>query len=500
MGQTRKSTVDDKRRLYIEKIEELFKASLPQDPLRDNGNLIHLIRILPAWGRYPWRSLDLSNETRQDSDKHRSGFKNLIRLLSVFGISTGYLLAKYLAYTPYKRFKPHFDKTAQIAWISPSTHLPEFESSNYLGFWGGIKWSGEQRVETSIWVQLPYRNLQQSHRMTATKIYGINRNTKFTIIPLAHLFTFRILMKSIKWTVVLHFYLARKLYSRNFHASAEDLAVFISESFGAPISRSILNDLLLEQFFRSFKHIRCSIFLLEGQSWELSAIRHARKSGSQVIGNLHVPLRNTDTQILNHFIFDIPNSEDYCLDQILCSDVESYEDLKMLASASTQIRIVEAQRFIMPQSLISKRHWHDPKSHKILYVADSNIHRTITFINWVESLESSHLDFYIQSHPASPLLPIGAPLKMAPLESHGYSLILFGKETSAFLQAEFSESNIAFFDPDNDKDRKKSISVVGTQSDLNFLLDNEKRSNRNFQSLFNLDPEFTKWKEVLSEI
>lgn len=489
--------INSLRNAYIKNKESLLNRILLPINGANDEKLRHLVRIMPTWGNFPWQPLAEKESNFDHPNKSEARWRIYYKFIRAIIKSTSYLIYKYFQYFPYKRHPKQIMSTeVESAWLSPSTNLKEFFSEKHTGFWGKIKWLESVAIRNSVWVFVPYKNHGTSHFATSRLIRKINLETNFAVIPLAQFFNFRVLLSSIRENYILQKHLFRNLII--VYPKTEIDIRRISEVMGVPISRSVLNDNLLRFFFASSFTLRRCIFLLEGQPWELSTLKYAHAVKCKTFGNLHVPLRALDTQILNHVIGT--NVRDYSIDQILCSDVNSYDDLKELVGEKACVRIVEAQRFIEPNISTMQVLTHDAASRNVLYIADADIDRTRTFSKLPRKLLDLNLNFYFRPHPSNMYAPEEGFVEASNLEPQEFLLVVFGRDTSAYLLPQFQESNVAVFAPDMPTYAGSKLPVIRNADDLISAINHVPSGKSSSWLTINRDQSLKKWSAVLNEV
>jgi hypothetical protein len=246
---------------------------------------------------------------------------------------------------------------------------------------------------------------------------------------------------------------------------------------------------------------------MEGQSWEIILNDLSIKSNFGCWGVIHTPLRGEDSQILNYLL--AINGKNFAeqMRGICCPGELSLDYLQELGLTKKQLRLIEAQRFSHYGD--SQKFTYSKSSKKILYVADANLETTKLFAGFATgqiAMEGdSDLQFFIQPHPSQVHLDFGMLQKLDDVDSREFGIIIFGPETSSFLQSEFGESNIRIFSPLSASSysplgvewkipRIDAIESVGDQIESLFRL------SVNANSIAIKDTSFKKWRMLIDEL
>ena len=467
-------------------------------------NLKATIRVMPAWGQYPWRKYeDLPVEfTVYNSLK-------LLLLLPVrFVLSLGYLLAKYLQYLPYRRTKAIAANQARLSFFSPCVHLEEFIDPDVLGFWGEVKFLDPRLRSEATWFLIPYKLPGISHRRIARQISGVQVKSNFSIFPVASLFDLTLLAKACTGVIRFQYYVGSLALRKLLHLTTVDsVGIIDAEDLGVGIARVELNHYLIESALSKFRPFNYIFHLMEGQSWEIALRHHADSLNIKTIGVIHTPIRRQDSQILNHLIHQDGEFSLSSVEKILSPSQDGVRYLESLGVSSSSLQLVEAQRFSY-RSTISE-HSYSNSSRKLLYVADASSINSEYFqhqiLGHLKTLGGEAFTVHLQSHPAgTPIL--SSTLKSWNAKEHGeWGLIIFGPETSAYLQPEFANSNVRIFKPQNVLSRTSPVEAHEIPSIEDFALVLESILNpfifgeRNI-SLVNRNFNFPEWRQVIKDV
>lgn len=409
-------------------------------------NLKSTIRVMPTWGHYPWRKFeDIPAEI---------SIKDSLKLLSQLPIhvllSLAYLLTKYFQYLPYRGTNAKCASQTKLSFFSPCVHLDEFVESDVLGFWGEVKQLDQRLKSEANWFLIPYKAPGMSHRNIARQISEVHNRSEFSIFPIASLFDLRLLAKACIRVTNFHHYVGSLALRRLLAFKAgNSVGVVDTKNLGVGIARVELNHYLIESTFSRFKSLKYIFHLLEGQSWEIALRLHANQLNIGTIGVVHTPIRKQDSQILNYLISNDGELSFSSVGKILCPSQDSVTYLEELGVSSSLLQLVEAQRF--SDRSTNSEHSYSTASRKLLYVADANPINSEYFQHQIlEHLENAGIepfDVHIQSHPA------GTPILSSTFKSWlstargEWGLVIFGPETSAYLQPEFANSNIGIYKP-----------------------------------------------------
>jgi hypothetical protein len=180
--------------------------------------------------------------------------------------------------------------------------------------------------------------------------------------------------------------------------------------------------------------------------------------------------------------------------------------LEDLGVSSSKLQLIEAQRF--SHRATTSQHSYSSGSRNILYVADASAVNSYYFQHHIlERLDTTgleNLEVHLQSHPG------GTPIlsnKIRSWVSGGYGewgLVIFGPETSAYLQPEFAKSNVRILKA---RDLSPQVSMVGateipTIGDFALLLEsilNPFVLGEKDDSLMHQNFEFPKWRKVIED-
>jgi hypothetical protein len=246
---------------------------------------------------------------------------------------------------------------------------------------------------------------------------------------------------------------------------------------------------------------------MEGQSWEIALVDEADKFGNQTIGVMHTPLRKSDSQILNYLLHQ--NNEVFVqkIGRILCPSEGCISSMQALGIPSSCLQLVEAQRFSSPA--IRSRHAYSQDSKRLLYVADaSSINSRFFQLQILKILDNDgfgELEFFIQEHPSGTPIISNLFKSWDSKKSGSWGLIIFGPETSAYLQPEFEDSSGRILAPVSidikyPVTRDASIPLF---EDLSQILESILEPHVigvGGHSFVHRNPDFPRWREVISEI
>lgn len=491
-------TQNDLRKTFLQSMQTSLKALAFKNKSNKFDQTTHLIRILPTWGRFPWIDLNLNLDTEVKTSKS----KLLYRIVSSFIITVIYFIRKYFSYLPYRTVKPQGATESHVAWFSPSIHLDEFLAEDIVGFWGKAKSLDLGVKRNSIWYQIPFRSPKESHRQISKQMKFINETTDYRLLPIARFCTVITVLKS----TVRSFQLHKRIYfnwnSDNLHKIKPEISRLILDDLGFPIGRTVLNDSLLDAAIRHKSIIKAGLTLLEGQPWEVSLTNYLARSGGKVIGNVHIPLRERDTQILNHFLNDDILFQSYPLNEILCSDLGTEKQLLRIKNPETKITLVEAQRFFDIANNISNLLVHNSNSNQILYVEDSNFENTLLFKSLINEFSSKPYRFFIKTHPASPRELKHDFASLSEAEYPEFALVIFGADTSSYLQSSYRKSNVALLTRKRGPVSATSCHLPQIESTQDLLkaihspFIMESSGNTGLLQ----DAEFKQWRRVLNEL
>lgn len=467
-------------------------------------NLKATIRVMPEWGRYPWRKYeDLPVEFT---------IYNSLKLLLVLPLqvlfSLAYLLAKYFQYLPYRRTKAIGASQTRLSFFSPCVHLEEFVEPDILGFWGEVKFLDPRLKSEATWFLIPYKAPGLSHRKFARQISGVQINSDFSIFPIASLFDLTLLAKACTRVLKFQYYVGslalRKLLCLT---TVDSVGIIDAERLGVGIARVELNHYLIESALSKFRPLKYVFHLMEGQSWEIALRHHADGLNLKTIGVIHTPIRRQDSQILNHLIHQDGGPSLSIIEKILCPSQDSAKYLENLGVLPSSLQLVEAQRFSHRATI--SQHSYSRSSRKLLYVADaSSINSEYfqhQFLRHLETVGGDVFDVHLQSHPAgTPIL--SSTFKSWNAKERGeWGLVIFGPETSAYLQPEFANTNLRIYRPRNVPPETSPVksNEIPPLEDFALLLESILSpcilGERN-GSLMNRNLDFPEWRKVIHDV
>lgn len=451
---------------------------------------------MSVWGYYPWRKFEFN-----PTSVTKILLLRLLLKLPFYVIeSVAYLAYKYLQYLPYKVFRNSYFGENKIVFFSPSHHLREFTDRTKKGFWGEVKFLSDDVVDHGLWCLIPYKHKGSSHRKIASEIKSIQLNSKLSVFPLASLFGFGVFVSLVLTTSRLHFQLVKSTFGLiNPNVGTLDASVFQNGFFGKNLAQTELNRILIKKFLRNMEKPRSVVTLMEGQSWEIALIIQCMNFNIQCYGVIHTPVRGEDSQILNYFLHykELPLISH--LQTVLCPGNSSVQRLIALGADKKSLVQVEAQRFA--RSTVGQKHRHAPESKRVLYVADANEKNTDYFLQQIKMIsESSCFQFFIQPHPASVLKGDLMKYIWDGSKVSDWRVVLFGPETSAYLQPEFSDSSTLVFGTANDAESPSRLKRISDLNEVTTGTFNAKSGEANYMDMLNVDPEFPLWRATLNDL
>ena len=452
------------------------------------------------WGTYPWKRLDAHPKKATLRGLLISILLSPLRIIE----ASLYLISKYFQYMPYKTFRetPSTKKTTFI--YSPSHLLGEFTNSSLNGFWGKVKYLNPKLQSEVMWCLVPFKGPGSNHRKIVFEIKNIQSQGNFSIYPLASLFNLKSLLIVMKSTTVFQIrYLRTLMRLISNETNFIDDGFVKGSSFGRNLARTELNNQLLKSHLELQIELEKCLFLMEGQSWEISLVEHASKKHIECHGVIHTPIRNSDTQILNYFLGTKDEVIVSRLKSVLCPGEESLQTLRTLGCNQNQLKLIEAQRFL--ESVESPKHRYSKVSKKILFVADANKQTTDLFLEQLALFDNAeNYDFYIQPHPTFTPDNLNGCLIWKADSATEWGLVIFGSETSSYLQPKFQNSNAYFFLP-----LKNTPGDIVSGENVRFLSHLDKISSAIFNPIFPIldsksriirDDGFQLWKDRLNDI
>ena len=467
---------------------------------RQKENLPRTVRAMAFWGTYPWRSFDDSPKSFRPLRYLTLSFSLPLRILQ--GVL--YLMVKYFRYFPYRSFKKIDYSMMLLGVFSPSLHLREFTNRSYVGFWGETKFLNVNMAFKTAWFLVPFKAHGNSNRQLVQQIRQINQESQFKLIPLASFLSLRILGRSMRDVVSFHIFVAKLLFNEFTGKSAGKVCwIFDANNLGAGIARTELNRHLLAVAVDRGNQLKNILHLMEGQSWEIALNDLALKSGFPSWGVIHTPLRTQDSQILNYLLRSEGGNLVEPNKKVCCPGRSSLKILSDLGVPRNQLQLVESQRFIHPQN--SRYFTYSKSSRKVLYVADTNTGTTKQFAKLIGSLEGQlekpDLDFFLQPHPSQSHLEFARLPLVNHLEVSDFGVVIFGPETSSYLQPEFSESNIRVFSSSESSPRANSIiPQIQDSRDIEISIQSLFKLDKGDDSIILRDDSFEKWRKVIDEL
>ena len=492
------------QKAYIIAMSAILSNLINPNTMPISDDLKATIRAMPAWGQYPWRKYDdIPVEMT-----NKAAFKFLILLPTRFINSLAYLIVKYFQYLPYRATSAISTNQAKLSFFSPCIHLEEFVEPHVLGFWGEVKNLDPRLKAEAVWFLVPYKPPGISHAEVAKQISKIQSKSDFSIFALAALFDLKVLGRACFGMAKFHYYAGFCAFKSVLSSKRiKPMKVIDAKNLGVGIARVEVNRLLVKSALSKLKSVKYIFHLMEGQSWEIALTHHAQSLNKKTIGVIHTPLRRQDSQLLNYLICGEGADSLTGIRKILCSNIYSVKHLEKLGVSSSKLQLVEAQRFPLHTNI--SQHCYSSGSTKILYVADANSANSEYFQNQIlkhlEKAGLESLDIYIQSHPAgSPVLSSAVKL-WTPGVCGMWGLVVFGPETSSYLQPEFASSNVRILKP---KNSIAHVSIFGapeiptiedfalvSESILNPFVLGEKGSSLIYRNL-----EFSAWRKVIKDV
>lgn len=492
------------QKAYIRDLGKYLSSLSNPNTRQLSENLKATIRVMPEWGQYPWRKYeDLPIEfTIYDS------LRLLLLLPFQFLFSLAYLVTKYLQYLPYRRTKAIGANQTRLGFFSPSLHLEEFIEQDILGFWGEVKFLDLRLKTEATWFLIPYKAPGVSHRRIARQISDLQIKSEFSILPIASLFDLPLLAKTFTRVIKFQHYVGslalRKLFSL---PTVDSVGIIKTENLGFGIARVELNHYLIESSLSKFRQLSYVFHLMEGQSWEMALRLHAKGLNLKTLGVIHVPIRSQDSQILNHLIHldgELPLSSS---EKILCLSQDNAKYLESLGILSSSLQLVEAQRF--SHRFTISEHSYSSSSRKLLYVADVSSINSAYFQNQIleywETFSGEAFDVYIQAHPAGTPILSSLFKSWTAKDCGEWGLVIFGPETSAYLQPEFTKSNVRIYLPRIDLSKTAPIdtNVIPIIEDFDSILEsilNPFILGESGGSLIIRNFDFPYWRKVIHEV
>jgi hypothetical protein len=285
------------------------------------------------------------------------------------------------------------------------------------------------------------------------------------------------------------------------------LTILGQDDLGFSIARAELNKCLIEKTLNCNPGIQFLFHLMEGQSWEIALVDHASKLNKKTIGVIHLPFRQQDTQILNYFLCDGPIPIATKMFKILCVSENCYSSLKLLGCSDSQVELVEAQRFMPVTSL--GQHSYSSKSKSVLYVADANLANLDAFYQLTRTFLAkevlSDYDFFVQFHPAAVPKTLSFLRPWDSKKNGIWGLVIFGPETSTYLQPQFAESNVRFLSLNHSHTRilnngQPLIPAISSYDEIRESIQNPVVPNQNGKLMIDTNPRFVNWRKVINEI
>ena len=115
--------------------------------------------------------------------------------------------------------------------------------------------------------------------------------------------------------------------------------------------------------------------------------------------------------------------------------------------------------------------------------------------------EKPGLDFFLQPHPSQSHLEFARLPLVDYLNPSEFGVVIFGPETSTYLQPEFSESNIRVFSPSVSSDKVNSIiPQVQDSADVEISIESLFKLDKGDDSIILRDDSFEKWRKVIDEL
>jgi len=395
-----------------------------------------------------------------------------------------------------------------VGVFSPTLHLKEFSDRSYTGFWGELKFLDNSFSADTAWFLIPYKPIAASNRQMAREISHINQGEEFLLIPLAAFLSFGVLIKAIFQVISFHAFIAKLFLLELINHSNDNISCILgSIDLGISLSRTELNRHLITRATTGVNQLKNCIHLMEGQSWEIALNDLSRECNFGCWGLIHTPLRGEDSQILNYLLAINGKSLAEQMQGICCPGELSLNYLQELGLTKKQLRLVEAQRFNHYGEV--QKFTYSNNSKKILYVADANLETTKLFVGFstsdIATGRNLGLKYFIQPHPSQVHLDFEMLQKLEVADNREFGLIIFGPETSSFLQSEFGESNIRIFSPL----AEVSYSPLGVEcmiprievtESVEEQIKNQFKLGVSADSIAIKDSNFTKWRLLIDEL
>jgi hypothetical protein len=489
---------DQVRKEYLACLNETLENLFSHFPTKTSStqDFYASVRAMSNWGRYPWRKFEVDKKVVT----FRVVAPHLFLLPFYIFESIIYLTIKYFQYRPYKQFRRTLKMNKEIAFYSPSHHLKEFTDSSVNGFWGEVKYLSEEITDEGLWCLVPYKGPNTSHAQLAAEIKKIQVSSRVAVFPLASLLNLKLLGSAITSIIRAHLILLKMLFelTKSGDCLIED-SLIQRNTFGRYFAQTELNRHLIDTQLNLMKKLRHSVALMEGQSWEISLLINAKKRDIGCHSVIHTPLRENDSQVLNYFLNFRNVPLHFYLSSVLCPGESSIHKLVSLGMDQNKILLVEAQRFTQKNTL--NKHKFDPRSNRILYVADANDDNTQFFFHELSNFQdNSNFEFFIQPHPTTKIDEARQSMVWSSSHFQSWCLVIFGPETSAFLQFEFSESNSYFLNKEESIKMQSPLRCISSLSQISSARNLPNALASNFKNVVNQDNEFPLWGAMVNEL
>jgi hypothetical protein len=192
---------------------------------------------------------------------------------------------------------------------------------------------------------------------------------------------------------------------------------------------------------------------------------------------------------------------------ICCPGQLTIESLEALGISSGQFRLIEAQRFNHYKTTLKFKY--SRYSRRVLYVSDANIETTELFAKLIAEKAGNHVlpqvQFLLKAHPSQTHLEFTQLTRWDVSESVEFGLVIFGPETSSYLQPEFSGSNIRTFKSNAMTSNpllgaEIMIPLIETLENLEDFIENPFTLDTSDESIIVKDLNFKKWRNLIDEL
>ena len=510
--------------VLLKRLETDFRAFIESFPF----NLISLlkkdlktiIRETNWLGRFPWyEEKDLRRSSavwNRDSVYLALGGHLFIGVL--------YLVYQFFAYKPYRHSSTKRN-LRRILIVQPTFNLEEFENNTFnksLGYWGLAKDKFFTNYPDITFLTIPYiHHKLPTHSMIAKKIVEINGCGKFHMISLGSFFSVLTLIICIKNFIIVSIcswlYFFGHLIRSHFKKKSHKFGFEYKFVAGKNLASSILISQLIKNSLKHGANVSSCIYICEGQSWELSLIRLIKEASNKVriYGYIHIPYRPSDTLILNYLV-RLENQNDlYLPNFLLCPGPNTIHLLSNLGFKLNLMLPVEAVRFIKkPTNKIR----YDSSCKSILLICDVNlthIYKTLEYLETIANELSIVIDVFIQLHPTQNWKELFwaeqnirlFDSRFNPCDFTLIRLVIFGPETTAYLQVDFQNIPVVFTGTENSQNlhrREPNLqkSYFYSKEDLKrYFISGAPVLNKEItRDLLFLDKDLSQWNIIMQEI